>query len=492
MTEYEVLELISTYREEGGFHVMNFAAAMFGYVAAAYFVGKNLTRFQTVSITILYSLFVPGPMAASYEEPKTIPANTLIPSDKLVGERYKVIADVATDGLLTRAVIESDYGVFEAVGPGMLKIRLHEVDALAKLEELESSDEFQKGAQQSFDDKVDAFKQLADKPEETADGIGAGVSRFFKRVKRSTKTGVQKANDVLNEETPGVSEGGGGENLPGASSASQNQNSDDESKYTKAAKASGDVAVNILGFDDSRRKLAKRLGVDPYTTNPVLDEKLDEVTRSIFAGDFAVDVATSLIPGSIIVTASSLATNWVWDTPPGDLRVAIEKKLLAMEFSQEEIDRLLRHRWYPLSYQAALTGALDSMEGAVGRTDIMPLVLSVTGYDQARFVVNTLRMLDRYHHTVEELDSIGVFGTIIGSDNKGNVVIAAPVDYVSWTAYIDKFSSRPEFEKEKIRGEKRIFIAGVFTPLAHETLSGRGWNLSENSELLEIIGTATE
>jgi hypothetical protein len=155
--------------------------------------------------------------AASYEEPETVPANTLIPAEMVVGERYKVVADVATDGLLTRALIESEFGLFEAVGPGMLKIRLHEVEALARLEELESSDEFQKGAQQSFDEKVDAFKQLADKPEETADGIGDGVSRFFKRVKRSAKTGIQTASDVLNDETPGASQGGGGENLPGAS-----------------------------------------------------------------------------------------------------------------------------------------------------------------------------------------------------------------------------------------------------------------------------------
>ena len=434
--------------------------------------------------------------AASYEEPETVPANTLIPAEMVVGERYKVVADVATDGLLTRALIESEFGLFEAVGPGMLKIRLHEVEALARLEELESSDEFQKGAQQSFDEKVDAFKQLADKPEETADGIGDGVSRFFKRVKRSAKTGIQTASDVLNDETPGASQGGGGENLPGASTSSQagnqGQGGETESKYSKAAKASGDVAVNILGFDDSRRKLAKRLGVDPYTTNLVLDQKLDEVTRSLFAGDLAVDVATSLIPGSIIVTASSLATTWVWDTPPGDLRVAIENKLLEAGLSQDEIDRLLRHRWYPLSYQAELTGALESMEGISGRTEIMPLVLSVTGYDQARFVVNTLRMLDRYHHTVEPLESIAVFGTITGNDNQGNLVIAAPVDHVSWTAYLDKFSGRPEFEKEKVRGEKRIYIAGVFSALAHETLSERGWQLSENSELLKIIGTATE
>ena len=65
MTEYEVLDLISTYRSEGGFHVMNFAAAMFGYVAAAYFVGQKLSRAQTIAITFLFCLFVPGPMAAA-------------------------------------------------------------------------------------------------------------------------------------------------------------------------------------------------------------------------------------------------------------------------------------------------------------------------------------------------------------------------------------------------------------------------------------------
>jgi len=434
--------------------------------------------------------------AASYEEPPTISAGMIIPAEKIVGDRYKVVADVATDGFLTRAIIESDFGLLEAVGPGMLSVRLHEVEALAKLEELESSDEFQKGAQQSFDAKLDAFKQLADKPEETADGIGEGVNRFFKRVKRSTKTGIQKASDVLNEETPGVTEGGGGEKLPGASALSQigseDQGGEAESKYTKAAKASGDVAINILGFDDSRRKLAKRLGVDPYTTNAVLAQKLDEVTRSIFAGEFAVDVATSLIPGSIIISASSLATNWVWDTPPGDLRVAIENKLLTMRFTQDEIDRLLRHRWYPLSFQAELTRALESMQDVSGRTDIMPLALSVTGYDQARFVVYTLRMLGRYHHTVESLDSIRVSGTITGYDNNQNMIVAAPVDHVSWTADLDKFSGRSEFEEENLAGEKQIFIAGVFTELAHQALTERGWKLFENSELLELNDVTAE
>ncbi|MFT4564738.1 MAG: hypothetical protein ACI9BW_004508 [Gammaproteobacteria bacterium] len=67
MTEYEVLDMISTHRSEGALHVMNFAAAMFGYVAAAYFVGDKLSTFQTIAITILFCLFVPGPVLGVHE-----------------------------------------------------------------------------------------------------------------------------------------------------------------------------------------------------------------------------------------------------------------------------------------------------------------------------------------------------------------------------------------------------------------------------------------
>ena len=67
MTEYEYLDLISTYRAETGFHVMNFIAAMFAYIAAGYFVGEKLSRFQVTAITVLYTMFAPLPVSAGYE-----------------------------------------------------------------------------------------------------------------------------------------------------------------------------------------------------------------------------------------------------------------------------------------------------------------------------------------------------------------------------------------------------------------------------------------
>ena len=211
-------------------------------------------------ILLVFNLGLSSALAADYESPPSIPFDTVFPDVAIKGEHYSVEPSVPTDGFLTRAVIKSEFGDFIALGPGMLEIRLHEIDALAKLKTFEASDEFQRGAKESAQQKMNSLKQIYDKPKEAAAGISKGVSRFFKRSYRATKTGVQTVNDVIHDKTPGSIEGAGAK-LPG--SAKSQALPDGESKYEKAAKASGSTAVNILGFDDSRRKLAKRLGVVP-------------------------------------------------------------------------------------------------------------------------------------------------------------------------------------------------------------------------------------
>ena len=97
MTEYEILDLISTHRTEGGFHVMNFAAAMFGYIAAAYFVGAKLSRFQTYAVTFIFCLFLPGPMLAAYDAASAITflSHTYGPQYESVQNTAKTLGAVA-------------------------------------------------------------------------------------------------------------------------------------------------------------------------------------------------------------------------------------------------------------------------------------------------------------------------------------------------------------------------------------------------------------
>ena len=64
MSEYEYLDLISTYREETGFHAMNFIAILFAYLVAGYFAAHLLSGFQALSATVFYLILVPMPALA--------------------------------------------------------------------------------------------------------------------------------------------------------------------------------------------------------------------------------------------------------------------------------------------------------------------------------------------------------------------------------------------------------------------------------------------
>jgi hypothetical protein len=440
-----------------------------------------------VFVTILWLVLPAWSVTQENEKPPVLAASDLYPDLDLKTELYSVESKVTTDGFLTKTVIDSEFGKFTAVGPGMLFVRLNELEALEQLEKLEDSDEFQRGVKDSANEKAQGMKQIIDNPNEAAKGFGQGVNRFFKRAARATKTGYQTASDVYREEVPGAGqESGPGKNLPGGTEVEAVINP--ESKYTKMAKASGKATLNILGFEDSRRGLAKRLGVDPYTTNPILDTKLREVTSSLFAGDFAVDVVTSLIPGGFVVSSSTMVGNWVWDTPPGDLRVQIEQSLVQMGMSTQEVDRFLRHFWYPLSYQAVITKALEALDGVLNIPEIMPLVLTVTTFDQARFVMDTLNMLAHYHKDVQRLKTLRILGTIVAIDQNNSLVVMAPADFMSWSEPLNNYlDSTDFFENRKI-----MHIAGSITDNARRALKSRDWQVTEHSELLKRIGTIAE
>ena len=130
-------------------------------------------------ILLVFNLGLSSAFAADYESPPSIPFDTAFPDVAIKGEHYSVKASVPTDGFLTRAVIKSEFGEFVALGPGMLEIRLHEIDALAKLRTFEASDEFQRGAKDSAQEKMSSLKQVYDKPKEAAAGISRRRQPFL-------------------------------------------------------------------------------------------------------------------------------------------------------------------------------------------------------------------------------------------------------------------------------------------------------------------------
>lgn len=424
--------------------------------------------------TVFAALTTFAATPVAFEKPPVLKASTLLSVELLKGPRHRIEESVPTDGFMTAFTIRSDFGDFSASNAELVKIRVNEIAALAQLEKISQEQAASEGFKEAGRELGQEFKQIYENPQETLEGVAAGVGRFFERTARAAKTGVQKIGDVREQEgKPPPPPSGPGANLPGATEGAGTAVHGDV--VTESAKAVGKVTADFFGYDDQRRKLAKKLQVDPYTTNPVLSKKLDEVAWAAFKGGLGVTAIKAIAPATMVVTIASGAADWVWDTAPGDLRVQIEKILLGIGASQVQVDRFLRHPKYSLTFQARLAKALERLKGASNRAEVMPLALTVSSVGQARFVVESLEILAAYAEKHGPIVRLEVHGTVIGRKQNGGIVVPAAVDYVSWTAGLNRFATRPEL----VAAEKSIWLRGKVSPVVRTQLARLGWATHE-------------
>lgn len=65
MSPAEYLELLQLTSDGTGGHASNAFSTIIAYLIAAYFVGANLSRFQSISVSIVYSLYLTNPIRAA-------------------------------------------------------------------------------------------------------------------------------------------------------------------------------------------------------------------------------------------------------------------------------------------------------------------------------------------------------------------------------------------------------------------------------------------
>ena len=107
--------------------------------------------------------------------------------------------------------------------------------------------------------------------------------------------------------------------------------------------------------------------------------------------------------------------------------------------------------------------------------EIDALVQDATSEAQARFLTDAVGMLARYHQTQVPLKRIIVRRTIVGQDQRGAIVVEAPVDYVSWTEQVSYFAHRPDLQATR----RTIWLTGQLSPLARTNFSSLDWVVKE-------------
>ena len=125
----------------------------------------------------------------------------------------------------------------------MLPIRVNEVEAIAKLDELSRTKEFAEAAGKAIARPVTSTVNMIVHPVETITG--------FPTAWGGSSTGSSSGASACTRPPP----------RPTRAAASGPR---------RPRKRVGMATITALGFEKERRDLAKSLGVDPYTTNPVL------------------------------------------------------------------------------------------------------------------------------------------------------------------------------------------------------------------------------
>ncbi len=408
---------------------------------------------STLAITLfMWSLDV-GAIAraqSGFEAPPVLKASDLAPPTMLNGPRFTVDERVQIANLLPRFVVRSDFGVFEAHGRDMLGVRVIEVGALEQLEKTSKTEEFLRAAGTAAARPVRAAANMVMNPVETVKGAPAAIGRFFDRVELGAKSiaGASKTEGTTADKTAAVT------------------------------KRVGGVTADVLGYEQERRALAKRLGVDPYTTNHVLSEKMNDLAWVAFSGRVGLNtVVAVVVPFSMAISATSITNDMVWDMKPADLLNLDEQKLKDMGIPQDRATALLHNQWYSITALTSLVNSLETLKGAEGRDQVVAFAAAAATEDRARLIVAAAEMLARYHTTVAPIAQVSAPGPIVARTKSGAMIVPAPLDYVPWTEVVAKFALRPDLKMK----DRTVWLTGTLTPRARQEFAAAGWTVLENS-----------
>jgi hypothetical protein len=407
-------------------------------------VVKDLIMWQTKILALGALLVAPIVFAAAsppVEPMPTLDAATLAPPALLNGAGYTIDATVPVAGYMGQFTLRAPAGTFTANGNEMLAIRIAELSAIAQLSQLSQSKVFTDAMAASAMKTGAAIGQAVLNPVDTIAGIPAGIGRFF----QSASTTVSRATE---------------------SSSSNPQQT-------------ADVAMDALGLNKAKRQIAKQVGADPYTTNPVLAKQLNDLGQAAFSGGVSLDVALAVSTAGVATAISTTASvsNLVWEKSPEDVRTANQQKLAAMGVGGDTVQTFVTNRWLTPTLSVPLVEHLAQMPAVKGRAAVVALASTVASEGEARFVLNTVSMARRVGTDRDPVVSLDVVGRIVVVRTRGGrTYVPAPVDYVVWTEPVKAFA-----ERKNLHGAHGdILVTGLASARARDGMQAARWTVKEN------------
>ena len=252
----------------------------------------------------------------------------------------------------------------------------------------------------------------------------------------------------------------------------------------------------VLLVGSFKRDYATRFGVDPYSSNQVLQDELDKIGKAAAFGSWTASAAMMPIsgPAGSVITATSLSKSFndiLATEPPSRIRIINEEKLKQMGITPGLAKRYLDHPIYTPSQNLLLVDSLSRLGSATGRDAYLNASLAAADEVEANFFVNMAQILRGYHETKSPITGITMVGALAVAQTKAGVaVIPFALDYGVWTANADRLSQsmKATYKASGFNGNFEIWVTGAVSPTAKQKLQARRFTVVEQAgRRFEII-----
>jgi hypothetical protein len=419
-----------------------------------FIIGLFLTRGALVAAQT-----PPAPAAAPFEALPRFEASAILPGNVLQGPNHRVQDRVNNDGYYNHYRITSpEVGVFDAISTRMLEIRIPEINALVTLKKANDAAILAGGAVDAFGDMFAGAVTTVTNPVQTLEAVPAGLNRLFGFASREVARTEEKidANEAATQTGQGAS------------------------TLSMVGQGSESVARGVLGVNTAERQWAQKLGVDPYTTNPVLRKALNRVAELEAAGRFSKD----LVPGGAVLTAISAASSVNdlvyknWD----EVERLNEERLTRMGVAPQVSQAFRLNRAYSETRQTRMIAALDRLQGLPGRAGFVERAARADTETRAQFFQEGAELVAIFHRTQAPLARLvpeaGGAGALT-ADNR--ILQILNVDYMVWTQdladHADRITAQARSAFPGARPE--VWLTGQVSPRVRDELHARGWAVHE-------------
>lgn len=379
-----------------------------------------------------------GKGAGAVEAPPTLRASAILPKSMLTAPNCRVDETVRNDGYLNTYTLHTPQGDLKVLSTALLGQRLQECAAIVAMDKVEPAGQFGDAVKEKGKNTVKGAVNLVTRPLATVGSALSGVGKMF-----------QRAEESLVE--------------------------------SKASKYEDNPAAAALGYSRSKRDIAKHFGVDPYSTNPFVKERLDRLAGADFAGSLLATGASAAVPGAVGVGVSVAGTSkWLTDMdvalPPADLRRMNRDKLAAMGVPADLAEAFIDNTDLSPVHQTLLVNALAAMSRTANREAFIAFCLSTDSEDLALFRERMALMFASYDSRKEHLvrfERVGRF--VAGRTQSGRLVLCFPLDMLVWTQSTANLVQRFHDSLPGRNAAKAEFwIGGGITPLAAKSLAALG------------------